>query len=374
MVKTKILHYVDENRLAWGETWIQLIKELGLRNIQNLVVCKSGGTLAHRLKDENIPFKTFDIPISWLPQTGIKLGKIISDFSPDIIHTRLSSAARIGGFWGKKSRVPVIQTVDKYPKAHYHKNADYLLTCSESVKAHMIKLGYPAQKITTVFNPIDSLRYVYDKEASEKTRKKLGFQPNEKIILGAGNFVDMKGFDNLIKAYKLLLDNSQRDFKLLLLGEGEEKDKLCELTRSLKIEKNVIMPGFVQDIRPYMWASNVFVLSSKKPEPFGIVLIEAMASGLASIATGAGGPVDIIEDGINGCLVKINSPIDIANKMKILLEDNDFRMKIANKAVETVSKKFNVQDIAMKHIEIYSKFLKCHKNELGSTTEVSVYE
>ena len=93
MVKTKILHYVDENRLAWGETWIQLIKELGLRHIQNLVLCKSGGTLAHRLKEENLPFKTFDIPISWLPQTGTKLRKIITDFSPDVIHTRLSSAA-----------------------------------------------------------------------------------------------------------------------------------------------------------------------------------------------------------------------------------------------------------------------------------------
>ena len=220
----------------------------------------------------------------------------------------------------------------------------------------MIKLGYPAQKITTVFNPIDSLRYVYDKDTSIKTREKLGFQPNEKIILGAGNFVDMKGFDNLIKAYKLLLDNSQRDFKLLLLGEGEEKDKLCELTRSLKIEKNVIMPGFVQDIRPYMWASDVFVLSSKKPEPFGIVLIEAMASGLASIATGAGGPLDIIEDGINGCLVEIDSCKDIADKLKILLDDDNKRVRIAKTGMDTVVCKFSVEEIAKRHIEIYSQF------------------
>ena len=116
------------------------------------------------------------------------------------------------------------------------------------------------------------------------------------------------------------------------------------------------MPGFIEDIRPYMWASDIFVLPSKKPEPFGVVLIEAMASGLASIATEAGGPIDIIKDGVNGCLVEINSAKDIAKKIKLLLENDDLKNKIATEGIETVSKKFNVQDIAMKHVDIYGKF------------------
>lgn len=354
VVKMKILHYVDENRLAWGETWLQLLKELSLNNIQNHVVCKSGGTLAGRLKEENISFETFDIPISWLPQTGTKLRKIIKDFSPDVIHTRLSSAARTAGYWGKRAGIPVVQTVDKFPKAYYHKDAAFLLTCSESVKLHMEGLGFPANKISTIFNPVDSKLYSFDSNEADKTRNRLGILPDEKIILGAGRFVDWKGFDNLIKAYKYLLDNSQQDVKLLLLGDGEEKEKLLELIKSFGIEKKVIMPGFVQDIRPYMWASDVFVLPSKEPEPFGIVLIEAMASGLASIATKAGGPVDIIEDGINGCLVGIDSYKDIADQLRILLEDENFRVRIAKTGMDTVMCKFSVGEIAKRHIEIYS--------------------
>ena len=350
----RILHYVDENRLAWSETWIRLIKELSRMQIQNHVVCKSGGTLAGRLKEANLPFETFDIPISWLPQTGTKLRKIIEDFSPDVIHTRLSSAARIAGYWGKRAGIPVVQTVDKFPKAHYHKDAAFLLTCSESVKLHMEGLGFPANKINTIFNPVDARLYSFDSNEADNTRNRLGILPNEKIILGAGRFVDWKGFDNLIKAYKLLLDNSQQNVKLLLLGDGEEKEKLLGLIKSLGIEKKVIMPGFVQDIRPYMWASDVFVLPSKEPEPFGIVLIEAMASGLASVATKAGGPVDIIEDGINGCLVEIDSYKDIADKLKILLKDENYRSRIAKTGVNTVVNKFSVEDIAEKHIQIYS--------------------
>ncbi len=354
----KILHYVDENHLAWGETWIQLIKELSQNQIQNHVVCKSGGTLAERLKEGDISFETFDIPISWLPQTGTKFRKIIEGFSPDVIHTRLSSAARIAGYWGKRAGIPVVQTVDKFPKAHYHKDAAFLLTCSESVKSHMERLGFPADKISTIFNPVDSRLYSFDGNEARKTRNRLGILQDEIIILGAGRFVDWKGFDNLIKAYKLLLDNCHQNVKLLLLGDGEEKDKLYGLIKSLGIEKKVIMPGFVQDIRPYMWASDMFVLPSKKPEPFGIVLIEAMASGLASVATKAGGPVDIIEDGINGCLVKIDSCKDIADKLKILLEDENYRVRIGKTGMDTVLHKFSVEEIANRHIEIYSKLKK----------------
>lgn len=356
MIKTKILHYVDENRLAWAESWIQLIRELESKGLTNRVVCKSGGTLTDRLHEAGLHFDTFNIPISWLPQTGVKLGRIISDFSPDIMHTRLSSAARIGGFWARKTGVPVIQTVDKYPKAHYHKNADHLITCSESVKRHMIKLGYPETMISTVFNPVDPKKYVFDKEKAENTRRRLGFMPEEKIILGAGRFVDWKGFDILVEAFNSFLNECNVNARLLLLGDGEEKENICKLVKTLGIEERVIMPGFIEDIRPYMWASDIFVLPSKKPEPFGVVLIEAMASGLASIATEAGGPIDIIKDGVNGCLVEINSAKNIAKKIKLLLENDDLKNKIATEGIETVSNKFNVQDIAMKHVDIYGKF------------------
>ena len=357
MIKTKILHYIDENCLAWGEAWIQLIKELGRMDMQNHVVCKSGGTLANRLKEENLSFETFDMPISWLPQTGIKLSKIIADFSPDVIHTRLSAAARTAGFWGKRAGIPVVQTVDKFPKAHYHKDASFLLTCSDSVKLHMENLGFPAEKINTVFNPLDSKLYSFDINEADRARKKLGVLPNEKIIVGAGRFVDWKGFDILIKAFKSLLDMTPECARLLLLGDGEERDVLCRLIKDLGIEGKVIMPGFVADVRPYMWASDVFVIPSKAPEPFGIVLIEAMASGVASVATKAGGPLDIIEDGINGYFVEINSYYDITNKIKLLLEDNDHRIKIANEGIKIVSKKFSVEEIAKKHIAVYQKMV-----------------
>ena len=95
----KILHYVDENNLAWGETWIQLIKELTAQGTENFVVCKPGGTLASRLKEEGLNFDTAAPIVQALPFTNQALGRILKREKPDIIHTRLSAAALIGGWW-----------------------------------------------------------------------------------------------------------------------------------------------------------------------------------------------------------------------------------------------------------------------------------
>ena len=94
----KILHYVDENRLAWGETWIQLIKELTIQGTDNFIVCRPGGTLAARLQEEGLNFETAAPVVQALPFTNTALGRILKREKPDIIHTRLSAAALIGDY------------------------------------------------------------------------------------------------------------------------------------------------------------------------------------------------------------------------------------------------------------------------------------
>ena len=356
----KILHYVDENRLAWGETWIQLIKELSRQGVENHVVCKSGGTLAGRLADEGLSYDTCDVPVACLPWTAPIFGRIIDAVKPDIIHTRLSSAARIGGWWGKRKNIPVIQTVDKYPKAYYHKNATFLIACSQSIKDHMLSLGFPDEFIGVIANPIEIAKYTRDYAVRDSMRIKYGIQPDNKVLIAAGRFVEWKGFDVLIKAYSICCKNGDACFanktKLFLLGDGEENVALRALVDSLHLTGNVIMPGFVQDIRPYLWASDIFVLPSKEPEPFGIILLEAMASGLAPVATRAGGPLDIIKDGINGWLVQMGKVDDLSNKLNEAILSEENISNISNAAVASMSH-FDVSIVASNTIELYRNFI-----------------
>lgn len=356
----KILHYVDENRLAWCETWIQLIRELNVQGTENHVICKSGGTLVKRLKEEGISFDTCNTPVAWLPWTAQKLDKIIDNFSPDIIHTRLSSAARIGGYWGKRKGIAVIQTIDKYPKAYYHRDADYLITCSESIKIHMAKQGFSEENMAVIHNPLDISRYKKNLAVRNLLRGELGIREEQSVIIAAGRFVKWKGFDVLLKAYARAASTTagfSEKSLLLLLGDGEERKNLVKMMDSLNIKEKVIMPGFVQDIRPYLWGSDFFVLPSKTPEPFGIILIEAMASGLVPIATKGGGPLDIITDGLNGFFVKMDDHYVMSEKISMVISDSSQMKEVGKEAVKRAAC-FDVPEIAKQTMDIYQRVLQ----------------
>ena len=100
----KILHYVDENRLAWGETWIQLIKELTIQGTDNFIVCRPGGTLAARLQEEGLNFETAAPVVQALPFTNTALGRILKRenriLSIRAFRLLRLSAAGGAGVWG----------------------------------------------------------------------------------------------------------------------------------------------------------------------------------------------------------------------------------------------------------------------------------
>ena len=168
-------------------------------------------------------------------------------------------------------------------------------------------------------NPIDVSKYARDEDVREEMRKAHNVVGDVKIILAAGRFVDWKGFDVLIKGYDMYLSEHEDDAEksvLWIIGDGEEKEKLTALASCARFGDRIKIFPFAQDVRPYMWAADLFVLPSKTPEPFGIVLLEAMACGLPAIATRAGGPLDIIEDGVSGWFVEPNDESAMAEGLE----------------------------------------------------------
>ena len=359
MISMKILHYVDENRLAWGETWIQLIKELAVHHVENLVVCKSGGTLEKRLYAEGVLCDTCDVPVACLPWTAPKLGRIISDFKPDIIHTRLSSAARIGGWWGKHCGVPVVSTIDKYPKAYYYKNSVAIIPCSTAVRDHMAKIGFKDSVMTVIHNPIDVKRYLGNNTERTSKRKELGIADDELVVLAAGRFVDWKGFEFVIKAFSELLKTHPDMFRLTrlcIVGDGPERQNYTNLINSLCLNNKIKLYPFAQDIRPWLWCADLFVQPSQEPEGFSLMLLEAMATGLPAIATAIGGTTDIICDGENGWLTRISDYLELSEKIYIAISQPESLKRIA-KAAQNAAATFNVADIAVETINLYEKIL-----------------
>lgn len=167
----------------------------------------------------------------------------------------------------------------------------------ESFENMFPQMDVPVKRI---YNPIrldDIYRMLGEKNEFDES--------NEPIILGVGRLTDMKGFDDLIKAHKYLLNNMIQN-KLIILGEGEQREYLVKLILELDVQDSVILKGFVENPYKYMRSASVFVLSSKY-EGFSVVIAEALAVGIPVVSTDCpSGPSEILEDGKYGLLSPVN--------------------------------------------------------------------
>jgi len=132
------------------------------------------------------------------------------------------------------------------------------------------------------------------------------------------------------------------------------KDKI----HSYGLDNDIIVTGFRTDVANLLNAMDVFIHASIRPEPWGLVVLEAMAMGKAIIASNDGGPVEMIVDGESGFLVEPGNPEHLAAKLNILLGDPSLRRSMGQNALLRMEEKFSKIDILF--IEnLYANLLKC---------------
>lgn len=351
----KILHYVDEANLAWAKPWIQLLLQLEKKGCENIVLCPPNGSLSRFLEDYSIPHMVAEAWTPWLPAGCRKVRKAIDSIRPHILHTRLSSAARIGGYWGKRLGIPVVSTIDKYPKKKYYMNSDMIVGCSAAVSRHMENTGFPAEKIVTIHNPVDVEYYCRDDKTRESFRKKSGLRDDESLFLGLGRFIDWKAFDILIRACARI--SSSKKWKLWLVGDGPDREKLHGLVSECNMDGSTVFWGYAEDVRPYMWAADLFVQPSNKPEGFSLALLEAMASGLPVAATKIGGTLDILCGGDEGQLFAVDDVEALRGILERFLALPKGEKDRMGRNAANVASRFSTSVIAGRYAALYEKIL-----------------
>ena len=360
----KILHYIDADSISWVNAYMEHIKSLEKFKIQQVMLFRSGGNLEEAAKNNNIEFFTWQPFVSSMPFLSHDFVNLIREISPDIIHTRLSSAAKIAGFWRKKLNIPVISTFDKPAKSKYYKNSSHCIACAGWLKNHMIKMQkFSPEKISVVYNPVDINKFSHDEKARNDFRKNLGISEREILFSGMGVFVKRKGFDILIKAFAKVHEHN-KNIRLALIGGGGEKgmrENYIKLADELGIK--IIMPEkFVDNSREWLAASDIFVMPSRE-EGFSFALLEALASGLPAIVSDIKPFTEIIKNDENGLVALKDNAENFALNMKKMLDmTHEERLNFINSSLKMLSENFTPEISAMKTFEIYKKFLN-NKNE-----------
>ncbi len=160
-----------------------------------------------------------------------------------------------------------------------------------------------------------------------------------------GRFVLKKGFDVFIDALAQLQSRGV-EFQAVLAGNGEEAATLHQLAADRHLN-NMLFPGWVKDKQAFFDSIDVFCLPSRH-EPFGIVLLEAMAQGVPVVTAASEGPSEIISHGQEGLIVPVGNAIALADAMETLLADAPRATQMAANAWHTVRQKYSLPVISAK--------------------------
>jgi glycosyltransferase involved in cell wall biosynthesis len=317
------------------------------------------------------------IPLSF------KAKKVITEFNPDLIHIHhpfvLSSVAIM---YSKQLGIPKILTIHtQYDQYAYYvaplpqkltqevikkivsnlaDKTDCIVTPSESMKA-LIKNYGMKNRIEVIPNAI-KLSTFREKNKLEclKISKRFNLKEDEKIILFVGRVATEKSIDKIIKALGIIKKHGISKTKLLIVGNGPARDELTHLVQALGVEEEVIFCGEVnyEEIRYYYKIADVFTMASAS-ESFGIVTIEALASGLPVLAVKAPGAMDILTDGFDGLLTDDNIE-HFAKALEKIIRDPELRERLSKGALKT-SAKYSINMISERMLNLYREIIAIQK-------------
>lgn len=282
---------------------------------------------------------------------------IISFFNKTQLYAYLSKPKKTVLIGSERCNVLELSFYEKLFSKAIAKKCDGFIFQTERVKKY-----YPKKvrkNSAVIYNAISNQKAI---DASKKNYLK------ENIITAMGRLNPQKGFDILIKSFKKVVSEFP-NYKLLIYGEGEEREKLQSLINSLSLENNVKLCGNDKDAIYTVAKSKIFVLSSRF-EGMPNALIEAMATGTACISTDCDfGPRELIENNHNGILVPIDDEKVLAEKIIYLLKNDITREDLGNNA-KSILTKLDSETIYKKYYDYLSKVLS-EKNYKINTKKLS---
>jgi glycosyltransferase involved in cell wall biosynthesis len=271
------------------------------------------------------------------PTTAAVLGKLLL--------RRPVIAKAVRGGWLGDVEVLRAARLGRFRLWLYARLVDRFVTISDEIDRELVAAGVPRERIVRIANGVDIDRF-HPLEAAQRANLRhelgLGGRPT---VLFVGRLAAEKGLDDLLQAWPTVM-RAQPDAVLLLAGDGPERARLE--ARGLP---GIRFLGEVEDPAPYLQVADCFVLPSSS-EGLSNALLEALASGVACVATGIGGTVDAVRDGVEGLLVPPRDPGALADALVRALSP-DSRAGFGRAARERMIREYSLDQTADRLVGLY---------------------
>lgn len=225
----------------------------------------------------------------------------------------------------------------------YFKNTDILVCNTPAIGDHVRRLGW-TRGVEVISNFTDT------EIVTPIDRAKVSTPEGVPVVMSMGRFVRRKGFHTLIEAVSRL----SPDAHLWLAGDGEEADSLKSLAAELGMTQRVRFLGWQKDTRPYVAASDVFVMPSSH-EPLGNVILEAWAQRKPVVSSRSEGPTWFMRDGENGLFADIGDVDSFAGAIRRVLDDPALAASIAKGGTSTLMSQFSEAAVAEAYIGLFER-------------------
>lgn len=320
----KVLHVTFDMRIGGTEQVIKnIIQGSDKTKLEMSILCIESplGPFAQELLDDGIVFHQLNRQPGFDYSLIKSIRKIIKAKQIDVLHCHQYTPWVYGALAAAFTNTKVIFTEHGrfYPDSSSFKRrlinpilnlfTNKITTISKATKQALIDYEFlPANKIDVIYNGIKPLQV--NQEEVDLLRKQLNID-DETFILGTVARLDpIKNHKMMLNAFKLVLAK-QPNTKLIIVGDGEERQNIQRFIKELNIEQDVILTGYIEQPKNYLALFDIFLLSSFS-EGTSMTLLEAMSLGKLSVVTNVGGNTEIISDGLNGFVVNSNNEHEFA--------------------------------------------------------------
>ncbi len=283
-----------------------------------------------------------------------------------IVHTCLSTTNLHGRIAARLAGVPIVIGEDQSEYERYNpmfgfafrllnrwlaSMTDRIIVCSNKTgDVIAAEEGVARDTFLALHNVIDTNSFKPSR-AADDVRREFGISPSDTVVVYVASLATRKGHAYLLEGFEQIA-RERAHLKLVLVGDGPLRAELREWSASHGLESRIVFTGQRMDIADILSIATVFV-SPALNEAFGIVLIEAMFSGLPCVATRVGGVPEVVDDGITGILVAPADPRALADGIRTLLSDPDRARKLGAAGRQKVLAAFSADQYAAKLEALY---------------------
>ncbi len=375
----RVLHVISDTNVGGaGVLLTSLLKNFDRSRVQSIVALPRGSRLIERLEPIGVPI----LPLAHLPdrlsaRSVGELTRLIHTTHTDLVHANAALSARLAG---RLCRVGVLHTrhccfppdgiwrlspVRRLGGVWNRALSDHVIATADAAALDLQTLGIPMQRITCIINGSEPVRDVSDEETA-CLRARLGLSPNDFTVGIVARLVECKGHRTFLLAAREVIERMPHiPFRFLIVGDGEEREELEALARSLGLSDAVRFLGFVSDMAPVWHILRVNVNCSHGTETSCLALSEGMSVGLPMVVSSYGGnPAMLGESGVAGFLCPPHDPYAFANAICAIASSRELENSLRVAAKARFAAHYTASAMTEHLTEVYEMLMERSSNRI----------